>query len=166
MPYGDGTVGIVISIHASRGGSDAVQPYQGREGTISIHASRGGSDIIKVRWVNRSVISIHASRGGSDPPITAFEPFTPNFNPRFPRGKRHSGAIQVFNNTEFQSTLPAGEATHSHFPVAGILTISIHASRGGSDPGRRRVKEVQAIFQSTLPAGEATRRPGRTGTLF
>ena len=79
----------------------------------------------------------------------------------------------------FQSTLPAGEATRRPWPSGGCLTISIHASRGGSDYGQQYIddrnrgnfnprfprgkrlapkwwNEVSEIFQSTLPAGEAT----------
>ena len=57
-----------------------------------------------------------------------------DFNPRFPRGKRRErqGGDNMGN------------------------VISIHASRGGSDPKRLPVIAVDAIFQSTLPAGEAT----------
>ena len=34
--------------------------------------------------------------------------------------------------------------------------ISIHASRGGSDPERTAQETMEPTFQSTLPAGEAT----------
>ena len=34
---------------------------------------------------------------------------------------------------KFQSTLPAGEATHVAYSFGPALHISIHASRGGSD---------------------------------
>ena len=79
-------------------------------GCISIHASRGGSDASNHSKSNRKYISIHASRGGSDVPISTIRTAITNFNPRFPRGKRHSR-------------------------MAGLqfISISIHASRGGSD---------------------------------
>ena len=83
-----------------------------------------------------------------------------------------------FTQGKFQSTLPAGEAT-SHVPrYFTKFLISIHASRGGSDPplfllswqmlyfnprfprGKRpmakRCRFRQLPFQSTLPAREAT----------
>ena len=80
-----------------------------------------------------TIISIHASRGGSD--INAPSKVFGNwyFNPRFPRGKRPHRLESRLVVDQFQSTLPAGEATCHHH------------SKGG-----------QGIFQSTLPAGEAT----------
>ena len=59
--------------------------------------------------------------------------FELNFNPRFPRGKRHKAA--------------AKNATPK---------ISIHASRGGSDPYGGQKRRLPFAFQSTLPAREAT----------
>ena len=57
-------------------------------------------------------ISIHASRGGSD-----------------------RTALQGNEKVDlFQSTLPAGEATHGWLKALLLINISIHASRGGSDP--------------------------------
>ena len=147
----------MISIHASRGGSDAAgkhwiiwrQKFQSTlpagEATyavkfyscvhgISIHASRGGSDVHhgKVRW--ETVISIHASRGGSDPVIAS----------------RRVGALQ------FQSTLPAGEATSaapSYCP--GWWNFNPRFPRGKRPSLSSRSVFVKR-FQSTLPAGEAT----------
>ena len=57
------------------------------------------------------VISIHASRGGSDRFPLACLMISSNFNPRFPRGKRLTVADFMAEWLEFQSTLPAGEAT-------------------------------------------------------
>ena len=37
-----------------------------------------------------------------------------------------------------------------------LLTISIHASRGGSDLLGQQLQQLFPLFQSTLPAGEAT----------
>ena len=101
------------------------------------------------------------------------------FNPRFPRGKRPiinllcgyaaqfqstlpAGEATCFSILEmqssiFQSTLPAGEATFQGFePDERADSISIHASRGGSDFLAPRFLR-NCAFQSTLPAGEATR---------
>ena len=97
LPVGEATIAFdaaapaaIISIHASRGGSDHRPPGDGSGcGMISIHASRGGSDKpwlrshstvlrfqstlpvgeateIKGRLSHMLAISIHASRGGSD----------------------------------------------------------------------------------------------------
>ena len=38
----------------------------------------------------------------------------------------------------------------------GFLTISIHAPRGGSDPGTELGGILERLFQSTLPVGGAT----------
>ncbi len=102
------------------------------------------------------MISIHASRGGSDVDVLHGVPIDPNFNPRFPRGKRQPNRfgrqaltyISIhasrggsdyyegldWQKLEFQSTLPAGEATCCNHALNGGVEISIHASRGGSDP--------------------------------
>ena len=125
---------------------------------ISIHASREGSDHCRYDHRARAVkISIHASREGSDIPAQAdifslqdFNPRFPrgkrhrlprrlsaalNFNPHFPRGKRRSSQASCVVSRRFQSTLPAGEATLS--------------------PSSNRTSPQ---FQSTLPAGEATKQ--------
>ena len=57
-----------------------------------------------------------------------------NFNPRFPRGKRPLLLVMVKMACIFQSTLPAGEATTGSVFHLSCIGISIHASRGGSDP--------------------------------
>ena len=80
-----------------------------------------------------------------------------DFNPRFPQGKRHRLLNCKNYFLTFQSTLPAGEATPTIFLSASMARyfnprfprgkrqvhhgkvrweaiISIHASRGGSDP--------------------------------
>ena len=102
----------VISIHASRGGSD-----QGAASSLSILCG----------------ISIHASRGGSDHLLRLLSIVPGNFNPRFPRGKRRRTASPKCGGKGFQSTLPAGEATAKLREHTDRLAISIHASRGGSD---------------------------------
>ena len=96
LPVGEATGEVkdadgvqIISIHASRGGSDfemtatrfgreifqstlpVGEATAGRRAVrhdviISIHASRGGSDFPRGRFFRLIRISIHASRGGSD----------------------------------------------------------------------------------------------------
>ncbi len=170
----------LISIHASRGGSDnilhlllsAKMIFQStlpageatQEGhtlqraiPISIHASRGGSDPGEVLMeVSDFLISIHASRGGSDGRAGEALTSRQHFNPRFPRGKRHGHRDLIAAALEFQSTLPAGEATQGTSFLRRYLCISIHASRGGSDLFVQSVGSFLLRFQSTLPAGEAT----------
>ena len=102
-----------------------------------------------------------------------------HFNPRFPWGKRPVASAYVAKSGIFQSTLPVGEATYSPVGYSADGRISIHASRGGSDPSRLPMWQSRAYFnprfpwgkrpirrldtqpteefQSTLPVGEATR---------
>ena len=109
-------------------------------------------------------ISIHASREGSDSSDSAASRRGRDFNPRFPRGKRH----------------PARSVPGLRRP------ISIHASREGSDLSKHEILNVfldfnprfprgkrlstkgvhakMSIFQSTLPAGDAT--PKATDSTF
>ena len=124
-------------------------------------------------------ISIHASREGSDNQCFRFPRIRRHFNPRFPRGKRHTSDMGTAANLAFQSTLPAREATTAAamrpMPVANFnprfprgkrpkwgavtclkLQISIHASREGSDESMDELKAIATKFQSTLPAREAT----------
>ena len=106
---------INISIHAPRGGSDALPACRvaGVQPDISIHAPRGGSDLL------------HEQPNGE----------SPDFNPRSPRGERHSDDNLKSGATEkFQSTLPAGGATELNRLIPNLPNISIHAPRGGSDP--------------------------------
>ena len=123
----------VISIHASRGGSDDHLYIHAVFQKISIHASRGGSDAVSRpdRWrafnfnprFPRGKRLLHHREPGQGS----------HFNPRFPRGKRQITASPSWRKWTFQSTLPAGEATTAR--------LSFWAT---------------SSFQSTLPAGEAT----------
>ena len=67
MPDLCSELGVWISIHAPRGGSDIQFVAKGQGKGISIHAPRGGSDLHPTCWSkSRAIISIHAPRGGSD----------------------------------------------------------------------------------------------------
>ena len=172
--------------------------------TISIHASREGSDISWNRWIRilsrfqstlpareatsfsisasfKVHISIHASREGSDPwpPYNCSQPSY--FNPRFPRGKRHTHDKSIRSRIRFQSTLPAREATlcyvHDHLfrpdfnprfprgkrPEKIIREVTAVENFNPRFPrGKRRIKRPlkswPRLFQSTLPAREATEK--------
>ncbi len=54
----------------------------------------------------------------------------------------------------FQSTLPAGEATHRFYDKGDFLNISIHASRGGSDAGDGSILHFHADFNPRFPRGK------------
>ena len=104
----------------------------------------------------RYAISIHASREGSDFVSLQIRGVDIDFNPRFPRGKRHPPRPHQCRYPKFQSTLPAREATDRLAPLEQPQRISIHASREGSDHLRRNAFFIYLVFQSTLPAREAT----------
>ena len=131
---------------------------------ISIHASREGSDLRDYAFRVLKGISIHASREGSDigKDTKSIDGF--NFNPRFPRGKRHKLHRKLHPKTEFQSTLPAREATKAGRRFISPRNISIHASREGSDPATTIKSACAGQFQSTLPAREATTLLQAVGT--
>ena len=123
-------------------------------------------------------ISIHAPRVGSDAAPGRRVCAGTDFNPRSPCGERHPRVIQRVPEKRFQSTLPVWGATDLDLLTIGMIDISIHAPRVGSDlrlPGRsgagsisihaprvgsdfsvswRRLKKLQ--FQSTLPVWGAT----------
>ena len=173
--------GLHISIHASRGGSDFFEigglPFD----DISIHASRGGSDQEPKQGDAPAGISIHASRGGSDLLIQWDVRRHPDFNPRFPRGKRQHSLIRFPKSSISIHASRGGSDKMTKFYDGKKTVISIHASRGGSDikltlvgiivgnfnprfpRGKRQSAQIipitPIIFQSTLPAGEATYLP-------
>ena len=172
---------LLISIHASRGGSDFDDGFSdGSSADISIHASRGGSDPEEAAPLSLEIISIHASRGGSDPSVFGF--FSPSFGfqSTLPAGEatRSSSSLgsssALFQSTlpageatrfpgaitssfQFQSTLPAGEATIWNRAYISTNKISIHASRGGSDCLRIRHVQGAGYFNPRFPRGK---RPG------
>ena len=85
-----------------------------------------------------------------------------NFNPRSPWGERHIFVIQIFSGLEFQSTLPVGGATNILSTHKSMLSISIHAPRGGSDAMTMRPWSNAYDFNPRSPWGE--RRFGGKGT--
>ena len=105
-----------------------------REFYISIHASRGGSDVFAACTALYFRISIHASRGGSD------------------NGRHHPR----HHKSQFQSTLPAGEATYSHCSSGRTWRFQSTLPAGEATIGNGHGFGVLIQFQSTLPAGEAT----------
>ena len=101
-------------------------------------------------------ISIHASREGSDGSQHIISIDLSDFNPRFPRGKRPSLKCKLIIGNEFQSTLPAREATGTR-RMGRIMTQHFNPRfpRGKRPPAGRNLCELSG-FQSTLPAREAT----------
>ena len=78
-------------------------------------------------------ISIHAPRRGSDRKQFRSCKDASYFNPRSPQGERLPPPVSRILAVQFQSTLPAGGATHNCFLTLTFDDISIHAPRRGSD---------------------------------
>ncbi len=64
---------------------------------------------------------------------------------------------------EFQSTLPAGEATHKPAPAHTRRPISIHASRGGSDHCKIVGVPGRIYFNPRFPRGKRRIKGIRVG---
>ena len=124
--------------------------------SISIHAPRAGSDFGVQAFIFRPYISIHAPRAGSDCYVAGLPRKAKYFNPRSPCGERLVSPLHLIFTAPFQSTLPVRGATdftfifvhsrlkfQSTLPVrgatdpsalfCGLVDISIHAPRAGSD---------------------------------
>ena len=147
-----------ISIHASREGSDGRRKSVMYDPFISIHASREGSDHRCAERGREEIrISIHASREGSDRGGRHDREHRPDFNPRFPRGKRLCAICgKPLDSANFNPRFPRGKRRAVNCEFTASRSISIHASREGSDLGVCQQTFYTWKFQSTLPAREAT----------
>ena len=82
---------VVISIHASRKGSDNPDIALNPDNVISIHASRKGSDVLRRQHHSRNrrfQSTLPAREATKILLILIYKIFY--FNPRFPQGKRHN----------------------------------------------------------------------------
>ena len=124
-------------------------------------------------------ISIHAPRGGSDITIRRRQTGNTYFNPRSPWGERPRIHLPILHRCHFNPRSPWGERRAGRGHCRQAYSISIHAPRGGSDPGNKYDRSghsnfnprspwgerllygcgvfVGIQFQSTLPVGGATR---------
>ena len=143
-----------ISIHAPRVGSDlakkigvnlrirfqstlpawgatvrAARDFDARA-RISIHAPRVGSDMPAPCRRASGLISIHAPRVGSDICAQSRYRSLRDFNPRSPRGERHSSRIHYCGAYAFQSTLPAWGATTLHIMSMSSANFNPRSPRG------------------------------------
>ena len=146
---------FVISIHAPRGGSD-----QRRRGHRTEHEdfnprSPWGERPTPITdsFSRRSFQSTLPVGGATGCPVRM--PARPkNFNPRSPWGERLGSGWTAAANGAFQSTLPVGGATGDWRRPGGILRISIHAPRGGSDPDGEMTHAKNGYFNPRSPWGE------------
>ncbi len=98
-------------------------------------------------------ISIHAPREGGDPVSAQYQQQTPNFNPRPPRGGRHSKNSSFCARLVFQSTPPARGATIQSRTAESTGSISIHAPREGGDYSMLRSHRRGYYFNPRPPRG-------------
>ncbi len=78
-------------------------------------------------------ISIHALREEGDTSSAIRDARASNFNPRPPRGGRHTPIVFSFLYKKFQSTPSARRATINLMQHGGTKSISIHALREEGD---------------------------------
>ena len=140
----------------------------------STHPLRGatGRDLRRYRNIR---ISIHAPLAGCDSHEHQRQFEDGDFNPRTPRGVRHSSSVPVMSFSLFQSTHPSRGATVSatagrlssdisiHAPLAGCDTgklssvrtkkISIHAPLAGCDPAPTPSRIISNDFNPRTPRG-------------
>ena len=145
----------IISIHAPRGGSDRTAPRK---------AARPGYFNPRSPWGERRRLSHRRGRarqfqstlpvGGATNAVRDREGRTTNFNPRSPWGERLFRHLHVRNYKKFQSTLPVGGATKARLSREKLLSISIHAPRGGSDSWWKSLSYSGRNFNPRSPWGE------------
>ena len=101
-----GLMPLRVSIHAPRGGSDALCAF-GTDNTVSIHAPREGSDLCRSSE-RRYRVSIHAPAKGATRALDSSKPERVSIHAPREGSDAMSGPIRT---TAFQSTLPAEGAT-------------------------------------------------------
>ena len=147
--------------------------------------ARGATALVSILYCE-GIISIHAPREGSDSTALSRAWMKSDFNPRSPRGERRCAwmgwlCFTLFQSTLpargatapdadgdpfflFQSTLPARGATHAPArALDGLLDISIHAPREGSDVKHSEFLISPQYFNPRSPRGE--RRRGRRDSV-
>ena len=102
------------------------------------------------------MISIHALREESDAALLLLTTVAHYFNPRPPRGERHSLSMLFLISSKFQSTPSARRATVPCHVVVLIPTNFNPRPPRGERPDARRHPAVRKEFQSTPSARRAT----------
>ena len=131
---------------------------------ISIHAPRGGSDNLWVNAIATCEISIHAPRGGSDGYTSEAQIMISDFNPRSPWGERRAPLVPLDRRANFNPRSPWGERLGSN----GQSAVNIDFNPR-SPWGERLVAVPVRVpvlrFQSTLPVGGATKGIARQNLI-
>ena len=121
-----------ISIHAPPRGATLARSLGYRDDHISIHAPHTGSDSVHTPDPERGRISIHAPRRGSDAVDYSL----------------------ISNQTEFQSTLPAGGATQTTNRARPCTHDFNPRSPQGERPVLSRSSRRRWYFNPRSPHGE------------
>ena len=141
------------------GGATRADNIPARPEIISIHAPRGGSDamvsldILTLKDFNpRSPWGERRSnnRHGTSHQI---------FQSTLPVGGATKGASLQNKAAKISIHAPRGGSDSNPASKRRKLAISIHAPRGGSDDQWHNSQESAQLFQSTLPVGGATCDP-------
>ena len=169
----------MISIHASRGGSDLRRPDR-RFSLMHFNPRfpRGKRPISTmwrmltrrfqstlpageattmdwIDWIRLRDFNPRFPRGKRRRCFHAFSPPTFNFNPRFPRGKRPSIFNKLYNrDSNFNPRFPRGKRQLQVGCKEEAMIISIHASRGGSDAGEAFRSDAGNNFNPRFPRGK------------
>ena len=146
-----------ISIHAPRVGSDLAAQAVGAQPAISIHAPRVGSDLVVLAVRPRlSVFQSTLPAWGATPRPAPLHGADGHFNPRSPRGERHSAfTVGRFKDISIHTPRVGSDRSVSR-QRRTVRSISIHAPRVGSDTRSSSRAASSGVFQSTLPAWGAT----------
>ena len=108
-------------------------------------------------------ISTHAPRAGSDAILTGSAQTGAYFNPRSPCGERLVEAFIIYTHFKFQPTHPVRGATSLIRARFGVVVISTHAPRAGSDSIDSLYNSFFVYFNPRSPCGE---RPQQATRLF
>ncbi len=108
------------------------------------------------------MISIHASREGSDVHEAVRPRRTSQFQSTLPAREATQSSLVTSPFTIFQSTLPAREATNAEHERFGHKHISIHASREGSDFPVNKYRAASGYFNPRFPRGKRPKGRRRT----
>ena len=137
-----------------RGKRQPVGEALGRSFNFNPRFPRGKRLIPLAKDVSCKEISIHASRGGSDARSLTLIQSVNVFQSTLPAGEATGCPPAELCPSQFQSTLPAGEATISIWAHGIVHSISIHASRGGSDQCDFRRAFRVTDFNPRFPRGK------------
>ena len=125
---------LFISTHASLAGGDSTYTEIGTIPAISTHASLAGGDAFCCAFCCSSSIFQPTPPSREATYHDAGEHGFPiDFNPRLPRGRRHSSVFSSSFRQIFQPTPPSREATDIADGERGGSSISTHASLAGGD---------------------------------